>query len=121
MSKHQSRQIVLIVPDGVLSRSLAFALEADGYHVCAFGSWQSASEKLPTALCVITDQEAFRNGKEARPDFDAYAARMILLTEDAAVAAPAQMQVLVKPLNGADVLSAVDKFIRMDSELRIPT
>jgi hypothetical protein len=121
MTKPLSRQIVLIVPDGVLSRSLAFALEAEGYRVCAFGSWLSASAQLPTALCIIADQEILRNGKDARPDVDAYAARMILLAEDAAIAAPAQTQVLEKPLSGADVLSAVDKFIRLDSGLRIPT
>lgn len=109
MAKLNSRNIVVIVPDPVLSRSLAFALEADGYRISTFETWPAASADLSNAVCIITDQKALGEARAAAIDLDAYAARIVLLTEDAAPAVPSVMQVLVKPLSGADVLSAVDK------------
>ena len=47
--------IVAIARDTALLRSLAFALEAHGYHVKTFPSWKSAKASMGEALCVIVD------------------------------------------------------------------
>lgn len=106
----KSRNIVVIVPDPVLCHSLAFALEADDYHVCSFSSWSAASDSLPDALCILADEKAFSGSGWESPDWTTYFGRLILLTEVDNIDTATAKQVLTKPLTGADVLSAVDKF-----------
>lgn len=106
----KSRAIVVIVPDQALNRSLAFALEADGYRVSSFASVASASKALPDALCIIADDGALK-AAVAPNDLSRFAGRTLLLREHGAVPRHDAMTVLTKPLSGADVLAAVARFI----------
>jgi hypothetical protein len=108
MSK--SRSIVVIVPDQALNRSLAFALEADGYRVSSFASVASASTALPDSLCIIADEGVLKTAA-APDDLSGFAGRTLLLREHGAVPRHDAMTVLTKPLSGADVLAAVARFV----------
>lgn len=107
----QTRPIVVIVPDPALSRSLAFALEADGYRVAAFDDFTSAKGALPSALCIVADQSVFHDEAEAASALSGLTARTVLISEHMAKPLAENMPVLTKPLSGADVLSAVGKFL----------
>lgn len=106
----KSRAIVVIVPDQALNRSLAFALEADGYRVSSFSSVASATKALPEALCIIADDGVLK-AAGAPNDLSGFAGRTLLLREHGAVPRHDAMTVLTKPLCGADVLAAVARFI----------
>lgn len=106
----KSRAIVVIVPDQALNKSLAFALEADGYRVSSFSSVASAAKALPDALCIITDDGVLR-AAVAPNDLSGFAGRTLVLREHGAVPRHDAMTVLTKPLSGADVLAAVARFI----------
>lgn len=106
----KSRSIVVIVPDQALNRSLAFALEADGYRVSSFASVASARTALPEALCIIADDGVLK-GAAAPNDLSEFAGRTLVLREHGAVSRQDAMTVLTKPLSGADVLAAVARFV----------
>lgn len=106
-----TRPIVVIVPDAALSRSLAFALEADGYRVATFEDFISAKAALATALCIVADQSIFHDESEAITMLDGLTARTVLISEHMAKPLAENIEVLTKPLSGADVLSAVGKFL----------
>ncbi|MCD2173463.1 hypothetical protein [Rhizobium sp. C4] len=113
MSK--TRAIVVIVPDQALNRSLAFALEADGYRVSSFASLASASKALPDSLCIIADENVFPKSSAALPDLSGMEARTLVLSEHASAPRRDALAVLTKPLSGADVLAAVARFLPPDA------
>ena len=106
--------IVAIARDSALLRSLSFALEAHGYTVRAFSSWRSARGNVDAAGCVILDGALPLSEKNACLGVLERGLRVVLLAEDeAAVPRRLGLQVLPKPLSGADLLSAVAS-IRID-------
>lgn len=107
----KSRAIVVIVPDQALNRSLAFALEADGYRVSSFSSLASASNALSESLCIIADENALPRAAAAANGLSGLEGRTLVLSEHAAAPRKDTMTVLTKPLSGADVLAAVARFL----------
>lgn len=103
--------VVIVASDSALLRSLAFALEVDGYRVETHQTWQSAQVSLSRALCVIVDGEICRKDAEARQALLKPGNRMILL--DDGTLPPLQHAdawVLTKPLAGSDIMAVVDGF-----------
>lgn len=101
--------IVAIAKDSALLRSLAFALEAHGYLVKPFRTWQSAKDSARGAFCVVLDSNL--------PDADKVAwladrepgVGTVLLAEGDLVLTGRDPGVIVlnKPLAGPDVLTAL--------------
>jgi hypothetical protein len=100
--------IVAIARDSALLRSLAFALEAHGHSVETFQSWKSAKKYAPGALCVILDGCLPLSDRQACLEVLDLGVGVVLLAEDdTAYVERSGLQVLHKPLSGADVLSAL--------------
>jgi hypothetical protein len=103
-----SSAIVAIVRDPALLRALAFALQAHGHMVAAHRTWTSASEHVSGAGCVILDGCLSVPEREAclstlRPETS-----ILLLAEDDTIYGERPgLQVLHKPLSGADVVAAL--------------
>lgn len=101
--------IVAIAKDSALLRALAFALEAHGYQVKPFRTWQSAKDSARGAFCVVLDSNL--------PDADKVAwladrepgVGTVLLADGNLQLAGRDPGVIVlnKPLAGPDVLTAL--------------
>lgn len=103
--------IVAIATDDALLRSLAFALGVEGYKVKPFDSWQSALDQMETSICVIVDVDICRKDADARKSLLDPESRIVLLTDG--MPAPTlsrNVQVISKPLEGADILDGVNHF-----------
>ena len=106
--------IVAIANDDALLRSLAFALEVEGYVVRPYRSWQTARELMETSLCVIVDVDICREDADARRSLLDPASRIVLLTDG--MPAPnvsASTRLISKPLEGADIVEGVSHFCRV--------
>lgn len=91
-------------------RSLAFALTASGYRVNAFSSWKGAKKNVPAAWCLIVDDELPTLEKNACLDLASGTVPVLLLAGgDQPVVERPGVQVLQKPLSGADVIEAVTR------------
>jgi DNA-binding response OmpR family regulator len=100
--------ILAIVRDDALLRALAFALQAHGYQVSAQRAWEEGMENMPGASCVILDGCLSAAEREACLSALPPEKPILLLAEDDTVfAARPLMQVLHKPLSGADVVAAL--------------
>lgn len=103
-----TRTIIAIARDSALLRSLAFALEAHGHRVEAFGSWGSARSSARDAGCVILDGSIPPVDREDCLGVLAQGVGVVLLAEDnAPISERNGLRVLHKPLSGPDVLEAV--------------
>lgn len=62
-----SSQVVVVVPDYGLRRSLEFALEVEGFAVLAFDEVNAAiaSPSAGEARCIVVDEEALLNDPSA--------------------------------------------------------
>ncbi|OJF92739.1 hypothetical protein AX760_04575 [Pararhizobium antarcticum] len=106
-----SKTIVAIATDDALLHSLAFALGVEGYSTRSFNAWQSASELMATAVCVIVDVDICRNDAAARQALMAAGSRIILLSDGMAQPAVSpSVCIVTKPLDGKDILAAVEHF-----------
>ena len=101
--------IVAIAKDPALLRSLAFALEAHGYQVKPFRSWESAKDSTRGAFCVVLDNNLPSADKVAWLADREPGVGTVLLAEDdlALVGRDPGVIVLNKPLAGPDVLTAL--------------
>ena len=74
------KSIVIVAPDQGLRRSLAFALEVEGYSTKAYDSLWKA-EAAPTAFCTIVDDEILKSEAQAVQSLRDMRSRIILLTD----------------------------------------
>lgn len=107
-----SNSIVVIVYDSGLLRSLAFALEVEGFHAQIFDDWTKAEPATTQALCTIVDAEVCRKDQKARRALLDRRMRTILLSDGM----PPQIEhagsrVLMKPFQGMDLIAAVRSFL----------
>jgi len=108
-----SPSILVIVRDDALLRALAFALQAHGYRVSARQSWTADMEAPHHAGCVILDGCLPAAERAACLSALCPETPVLLLAEDETVFADRPfMQVLHKPLSGADVVSALSALRR---------
>lgn len=101
--------IVAIAKDSALLRSLAFALEAHGYKVKPFRSWDAAKDSTRGAFCVVLDNNLPSADKVAwLADREPGVGTVLLAEGDLGLAGrDPGVIVLNKPLAGADVLTAL--------------
>jgi DNA-binding response OmpR family regulator len=100
--------ILAIVRDEALLKALAFALKAHGFRVSAQRSWKEGMGNLHSASCVILDGCLPAAEREACLSALCPEMPVLLLAEDDTVFAErALLQVLHKPLSGADVVAAL--------------
>lgn len=105
----QTPTIVAIAKDSALLRSLAFALEAHGYRVKPFRSWQLAKGSTVGAFCVVLDSNLPASDKvEWLADRDPGVGTILLAEDDLDLGGrDPGVIVLNKPLAGPDVLGAL--------------
>lgn len=104
-----SGTIVVVASDHGLSRSLAFALEVEGFQVHAFDSWKSYRDAALKPDCLIVDGEMLRNDILARQSLREAGTRIILLADEMSPATQyANAQILLKPLQGSDLMAIVN-------------
>lgn len=101
--------IVAVAKDSALLRSLAFALEAHGYRVKAFRSWQTAKDSAKEAFCVVLDDHLPAADKVAwLADREPGVGTILLAADDLELTGRDPAVVVVnKPLDGPDVLTAL--------------
>lgn len=101
--------IVAIAKDSALLRSLAFALEAHGYSVKAFRTWQAAKDSARGAFCVVLDDNLPSADKVAwLADREPGVGTVLLAGDDLELTGRDPSVIVVnKPLSGPDVLSAL--------------
>ena len=101
--------IVAIAKDSALLRSLAFALEAHGYLVKPFRTWQSAKDSARGAFCVVLDDNLPSADKVGwLADREPGVGTVLLAEEDLElIGRDTGVVVLNKPLTGPDVLTAL--------------
>ena len=102
--------IVVVAEDGALLRSLAFALRASGHCVHAFSSWKEAKKHTLSAFCLIVDDEL--PASETAACLNLVSGRVPVLLLAGGDPEPEKVpgvQVLQKPLSGADVIEAVTR------------
>lgn len=109
-----SNSIVVIAYDSGLLRSLAFALEVEGFRTETFDGWSEAEAATAQALCTIVDAEVCRKDQNARQALLEPRRRTILLSDGL----PPQIEhagsrVLMKPFQGMDLIAAVHSFLRL--------
>jgi DNA-binding response OmpR family regulator len=101
--------IVAVAKDSALLRSLAFALEAHGYRVKSFRSWDMAKDSAHGAFCVVLDNNLPAADKLAWLADREPGVGTVLLAEDdlALVGRDPGIVIVNKPLAGPDVLDAL--------------
>jgi len=102
--------ILVAAPDSSFRRSLAFALESDGFRVYAHGDATEAfaSAHAGEAACACIDDEAISDWDEAREQFGRFAKPVILLIGIFGIAPELPfMRPVVKPFLGEALIEAV--------------
>lgn len=112
-----SQTIVAIATDDALLHSLAFALGVEGYSTRSFNTWPAARALMATAVCVIVDVDICRNDADARRALMDVESRIVLLSDGMSQPEVSpDVRVVTKPLDGADILAAVDHFRRVPTQ-----
>ena len=101
--------IVAIARDSTLLKSLAFVLEAHGYRVKPFRSWDLAKDSARGAFCVVLDNNLPAADKVAWLADREPGVGTVLLAEDdlELVGRDPSVVVVNKPLAGPDVVAAL--------------
>jgi CheY-like chemotaxis protein len=98
-----SNSVLLIAHDTAMRRSLAFALEVEGYVVNAQDNWSKAHQILPLAACAVIDDAMCREQRETGD----MPLPVILLGSPDGLQLPKGAVVLSKPLRMPELLSAL--------------
>jgi hypothetical protein len=105
-----SSQVVVVVPDDGLRRSLEFALEVEGFAVVAFEG-VNAALALPSAagaICIVVDEEALMNDPFAIAAIRQFHKPVLLLVDRSRPVPDAMdIRVLRKPVIGNALIRAI--------------
>ncbi|MDK1387705.1 transcriptional regulator [Sinorhizobium sp. 8-89] len=103
------RSIVVVAPDQGLRRSLAFALEVEGYSAESYDALWKAEGSSRASLCTIVDDEILKSEAQAAQALQRLGGRVILLVDGMS---PLQEHdgtiILTKPISGSDLLGVVN-------------
>nr|WP_280663769.1 transcriptional regulator [Sinorhizobium garamanticum] len=106
------RSIVVVAADHGLRRSVAFALEVEGYSTESYDTVQKAEDSSREALCTILDDEILRSEPQAAAQFlKKLGARAILLVDGLSAHQAPVDNVLTKPFTGPDLLGVINSLI----------
>ncbi|AUX78824.1 hypothetical protein NXT3_PB00163 (plasmid) [Sinorhizobium fredii] len=104
-----ARIIVLVVPDRGLRRSLAFALEVEGYMTESYDALWKAEASTGRALCTIVDEEILKSEPQTPRSLERPDGRVVLLVDGMTVVKEQGDTItLTKPINGSDLVSVVN-------------
>ncbi|MQX46726.1 transcriptional regulator [Sinorhizobium medicae] len=108
-----AKTIIVVAADQGLRRSVAFALEVEGYSTEAYETVQKAEAYSGEALCTILDDEMLKSETVAATQlFKNLGSRAILLVDGlSAPQPPADYTTLTKPFTGADLLGVINSLI----------
>ncbi|WP_167693528.1 transcriptional regulator [Sinorhizobium meliloti] len=104
------RNIVVVAADQGLRRSVAFALEVEGYSTESYDTVQKAEASCREALCAIVDDDILRSEPQAAAQFPGNrGGRAILLVDGlSALQQRVDNTTLIKPFTGADLLGVIN-------------
>jgi FixJ family two-component response regulator len=104
------RSIVVVAADQGLRRSVAFALEVEGYPTESYDTVQKAEASSREALCTILDDEMLKSEPLAATQLlKDIGRRAILLVDGLSALQPrADYAILTKPFTGADLLGMIN-------------
>jgi len=105
-----SFQVVVVVPDYGLRRSLEFALEVESFAVVSFDDVNAAlaSPSTAAASCVVLDEEAFLNDPLAMTVVRGFHKPVLLLVDHSrGIPDALGVRVLRKPLLGNALIRAI--------------
>ncbi|WQO62224.1 transcriptional regulator (plasmid) [Sinorhizobium medicae] len=107
------RIIVVVAADQGLRRSVAFALEVEGYSTESYDTVQKAEASCREALCTILDDEILKSETVAATQLlNDLGRRAILLVDGlSALQPPVDNTTLTKPFTGADLLGVINSLI----------
>ncbi|WP_457812488.1 transcriptional regulator [Sinorhizobium meliloti] len=108
-----AKTIIVVAADQGLRRSVAFALEVEGYATLSYDTLRAAEDASRVALCTILDDEIVRSESQAATRLLQYlGARAVLLVDGlSALQAHVDNTVLTKPFSGPDLLSVINNSI----------
>ncbi len=108
-----SRPIIVVAADHGLRRSVAFALEVEGYSTESYDTLQKAGASCREALCTILDDDILRSESQAATRLLQYlGARAVLLVDGlSALQAHVDNTILTKPFSGPDLLGVINSLI----------
>ena len=103
------KSIVVVAPDQGLRRSLAFALEVEGYSTESHDALWKAEASSVAPFCTIVDDEILKSEPRAAQILRDMGSRIILLVDGMSVLQEhAGITILTKPINGSDLLEVVN-------------
>ncbi len=103
------KSIVVVAPDHGLRRSLAFALEVEGYSTESYDALWKAEGSSTASLCTIVDDEILKSEAQAARILQDSGSRIILLVDGmSAFREHAGTIILTKPISGSDLLGVVN-------------
>nr|WP_276574135.1 transcriptional regulator [Ensifer sp. IC4062] len=107
------RTIIVVAADQGLRRSVAFALEVEGYSTESYDTVQNAEDSSKGALCTILDDEILRSEPQAATQFlKKLGSRGILLVDGLSALQPnLGNAILTKPFTGPDLLGVINSLI----------
>jgi hypothetical protein len=116
-----STTIAVIAPDAGLRKSLAFALEVEGFLVLSYETWCKGRASAASSVCTIIDSHEVHSNLEAQHKLLDSRNRIIMLA-DGLTPIPSKntARVLIKPFDGAELLRMVKDFAQMSQASLAP-
>lgn len=106
--------VLVVVPDSELRRSIAFALEAEGYAIEPHVQLADAigASTRPGVVCTVVDENALsgRSAQSLIPQ-GAHGPLVLLVDKMRATAASSGLKVLTKPLLGHLLVETIDELV----------
>ncbi|HVK90858.1 MAG TPA: transcriptional regulator [Mycoplana sp.] len=104
-----AENIVVVAPDQGLRRSLAFALEVEGYSTEAYDALWKAELSSQRSLCTIVDDKILESEAQLAKLLHGSGRRVVLLVDGLTERGEqGDAIVLTKPISGADLLGVVN-------------
>ena len=108
-----TKTIVVVAADQGLRRSVAFALEVEGFSTESYDTVQKAEASCREALCTILDDDVLRSEPQAASQFLCNRGGRTILLVDGLSAFQQRVDntTLTKPFTGADLLGVINSLI----------
>lgn len=108
-----AKTIIVVAADQGIRRSVAFALEVEGYSTESYDTVQKAEASCREALCTILDDDVLRSEPQAAAQLLSNRGRRAILLVDGLSALQQRVDntTLTKPFTGADLLGVINSLI----------
>ncbi|MDW9857067.1 transcriptional regulator [Sinorhizobium meliloti] len=107
------KTIIVVAADQGLRRSVAFALEVEGYATQSYDTLRAAEDASRLALCAIVDDDILRSEPQAAAQFLSNRGGGAILLVDglSALQRREDYATLTKPFTGADLLGVINSLV----------